>query len=123
MLADLIKVALLLVGMLGACETVELMQFDVLSRNARDDFLISSFGTGTINPLLDIGRMNVFDAGDSLRAQVFEPLLDGPLNLLFRRFKVVEDRPETVAESISTLRVAEDQNRLIAPQRIATVVG
>jgi hypothetical protein len=88
MLADLFDVALFLVGMLLASEAVEFIQFDILSRNARDDFSVGGFGldTGPINPTLNGGRMNAFDAGDRLRAQSFEALLDGALNLLFRRF-------------------------------------
>jgi hypothetical protein len=34
--------------------------------------------------------MNAFDAGDSLRALSFKALLDGALDFLFRRLKVVE---------------------------------
>ena len=56
----------------------------------------SGFGlqTGAINPPLNGGRMNAFDAGDRLHAQSFEALPDGALNLLLRRFKVVEGRPK-----------------------------
>jgi hypothetical protein len=81
MLADLIEVALLRIPMLGACEAVEFIQFDVLGRNACDDFLVGGFGlhTGAINPPLICGRMNAFDACDRLRAQSFKVLLDGAL--------------------------------------------
>jgi hypothetical protein len=34
--------------------------------------------------------MNAFDARHGFRAQAFGPLLDGSLNLLFRRFKVID---------------------------------
>ena len=61
--------------------------------------------TGPINPSL---YGNSFNARHGLREQAFEPLLDGPLNLLFLRLKVVEDRSETGAESLSTLTAAED---------------
>jgi hypothetical protein len=40
-LADLV---LLLIRMLLASETVEFIQFDVLSPNASDDLLVSGFG-------------------------------------------------------------------------------
>lgn len=58
---------------------MEYIQFVVLSRNARDDFLVGRFGldTGTINPPLDGGRMIAFDARHGFSAQAFEPLLDG----------------------------------------------
>jgi hypothetical protein len=52
--------------------------------------------------------MNAFDARHGLRAQAFEALLDGALNLLFRRFKVVEGRSIAVAESFPALTAAED---------------
>ncbi len=110
MLADLFQVAFLLVGMLLASEAVEFIQFDVLSQNACNDLLVGGFGlqTGAINPPLNGGRMNAFDAGNRLRAQSFEPFLDGALNLLFRRLKVVEGRSNAVAESLPTLTAAED---------------
>src|SRR5262245_7879307 len=110
MLADLIEVAFVLVGVLLAGEAVEFIQFDVLSRNARVDFRSCGRGrrTGSINPAPDGGRMNAFDASDSLRAKPFKPLLDGALNLLFRRFKVVEGRPKAVAESLPALTAAEN---------------
>jgi hypothetical protein len=109
MLANLIKVGLLPVRMFSAGEDVEFIQFDVLSRIARDDFLAVGFGLGAgpTKPSLYGGRMNAFDARHGFRAQTFEPLLDGALNLLFRGFKVIEDRPETVAESLSTLTAAK----------------
>jgi hypothetical protein len=121
MLANLIKVGLLLVRMFSAGEAVEFIQFDVLSRIARDDLLVGGFGLGKgpINSSL-YGRMNAFDARHGFKAQAFEPLLDGALNLLFRRFKVAEDRPETVAESLSTLTAAEDLRRI---DRSATCGG
>ena len=55
MLAYLFQVAFMLVGMLLASEAVEFIQFDVVSRNACDDFLIGGFGlqTGAINPALN----------------------------------------------------------------------
>ena len=125
MLADFIKIGLLLVRMFSACETVEFIQFNVLSRNARDDFLVGGFGlrTGSINPALNGGRMNAFDTGHGFRAQAFESLLDGALNLLFRRFKVVEGRSKAVAESLSALTAAEDKDSLTAPQGVAAVIG
>ena len=52
--------------------------------------------------------MNPFDARHGFRAQAFEPLLDGALNLLFRRFKVVEGCSKAVAESLPTLTAAEN---------------
>jgi hypothetical protein len=52
--------------------------------------------------------MNSFDTRDGFRAQAFEPLLNGALNLLFRRFKVVECRSKAVAENLPALRAAED---------------
>jgi hypothetical protein len=54
MSANFIKVGLLLVRMFSAGEAVEFIKLDVLSRNARDDFLVSGFGldAGPINPLL-----------------------------------------------------------------------
>jgi hypothetical protein len=70
MLADFLNVAFLLVRMLLAGETVEFIQFNILSRNGCDDFLIGGFGlrTGAINPALNGGRMNAFNTSDSLRA-------------------------------------------------------
>src|SRR5262245_6305065 len=125
MLANLIKVGLLLVWMFSAGEAVEFIQFDVLSRNARDDFLVGRFGldTGPINPPLNGSRMNAFDAGDRLRAQSFEALLDSALNLLFRRFKVVEGRPKAVAECLPALPAANDKDSLTAPKSVAAVIG
>ena len=38
----------------------------------------------------DGGRMNAFNTRDSLQAQSFKALLDGALDLLFRRLKIVE---------------------------------
>src|SRR5262245_8429663 len=94
---------------LAGSEAVEFIQFDFLSRNVCDDSLIGSFGpqTGAINPALNGGRMNSFDACDRLRAQSFESLLDGALNLLFRHFKVVEGRSEAVAECLPSLACSE----------------
>ena len=88
MLADLFQVAVLLVRMFSAREAVEFIKFNVLSRNARDDFFVGGFGlrAGAINPALNGGRMNAFDTGHGFRAQAFESLLDGALNLLFQRF-------------------------------------
>jgi hypothetical protein len=57
---------------------------------------------------LNGGRMNTFDTGHGFRAQAFESLLDGALNLLFRSFKVVEGRSKSVAESLPALTTAED---------------
>jgi hypothetical protein len=110
MLANLIKVGLLIVRMFSASEAVEFIQFDVLSRNARNDFLVGGFGLNTdpITPSLYGGRMNAFNARHGFRAQAFEPLLDGALNLLFRRFKVVEGRSKAVTESLPALTAAED---------------
>ena len=110
MLANLIKVGLLPVRMFSAGEDVEFIQFDVLSRIARDDFLAVGFGLGAgpTKPSLYGGRMNAFDARHGFRAQAFEPLMDGALNLLFRRFKVVEGRSKAVAESLPALTAAED---------------
>jgi hypothetical protein len=79
--------------------------------------------TSPINPALYSGRMNPFDARHGFRAQTFKPLLDGALNLLFRRFKIVEGRPKTVTESLSTLSAAEDNDGLTAPQGVAAVIG
>ncbi len=110
MLANLVKIGLLIVRMFSAGKAMELIQFDILSRNACDDFLVSGFGldTGPINPSLYGGRMNAFDARHGFRAQAFEPLLDGALNLLFRCFKVVEGRPKAVTESLPALTAAEN---------------
>jgi hypothetical protein len=95
------------------------------SRNACDDFLVGGFGlqTGAVNPPLNGSWMNAFDAGDRLRAQSFEALLDGALNLLFRRFKVVEGRSKAVAECLPALPAANDKDGLTAPQRVAAVIG
>jgi hypothetical protein len=125
MLADLFQVAFLLVRMLLASEAVKFIQFDILSRNACDDLLVGGFGlqTGAINPAPDGGRMNAFDASDRLRTQSFEALPDGALDLLFRRFKVVEGRPKAVAESLPALPAANDKDGLTTPQRVAAVIG
>jgi hypothetical protein len=95
------------------------------SRNACDDFPVGGFGlqTGAINPPVNGGRMNAFDAGHRLRAQSFEALLDGALNLLFRRFKVVEGRPEAVAACLPALPAANDKDGLAAPKSVAAVIG
>jgi hypothetical protein len=110
MLANLVNISILIVRMFSAGKAMEFIQFNVLSRNARDDFFVGGFGlnAGPINPSLDGGRMNAFDARHGFRAQAFEPLLNGALNLLFRRFKVVEGRSKAVAESFPTLTAAED---------------
>jgi hypothetical protein len=110
MLANLVKIGLLVVRMFSAGKAMEFIQFNVLSRNARDDFFVGGFGlnTGPINPSLYGGRMNVFDARHCFRAQAFEPLLNGALNLLFGRFKVVEGCSKAVAESLPALTAAED---------------
>ena len=50
-------------------------------------------------------------------------LLDGALNLLFRRFKVVEGRSKAVAECLPALPAANDKDGLTAPQRVAAVIG
>jgi hypothetical protein len=52
MLANLVKISLLLVRMFSASVAVEFIHFDVLSRNARDNFLVGGFGldTGPLNP-------------------------------------------------------------------------
>jgi hypothetical protein len=52
--------------------------------------------------------MNAFDARHCFRTQAFEPLLNGALNLLFGRFKVVEGGSKAVAESLPALTAAED---------------
>jgi hypothetical protein len=67
MLADLFWVALFLVWMFSACKALKFIQFEVLRRNACDDFLIGGFGlqTGAFNPALDNGRMNALDARHS----------------------------------------------------------
>jgi hypothetical protein len=122
--SDHIEVVLLRIWMFGACETVEFIQFDVLSRNACDDFLVGGFGlqTRAINPPLNGGRMNAFDAGHDLQAPSFEVLLDGALNLLFRRFKVVEGRSKAVAESLPALPALIDKDGLAAPKSVAAVI-
>src|SRR5215813_495654 len=38
MLADLVKIVFLLVGMLGAGKAIQFIKFDILGRNAGDDF-------------------------------------------------------------------------------------
>ena len=110
MLANLVKVGILIVRMFSAGKAMEFVQFNVLGRNARDDFFVGGFCLNTcpINPSLYGGRMNAFDARHGFRAQAFEPLMDGALNLLFRRFKVVEGRSKAVAESLPALTAAED---------------
>lgn len=76
MLANLVKIGLLIVRMFSASKAMEFIQFDVLSRNARDDFFVGSLGLNTvpITPSLYGGRMNVFNAprlqATSLRALV-----------------------------------------------------
>jgi hypothetical protein len=84
MLADLVNISILIVRMFSASKAMEFIQFNVLSRNARDDFFVGGFGlnAGPINPSLYGGRMNAFDARHGFRAQAFEPLLNGALNLL-----------------------------------------
>jgi len=67
--------------------------------------------------------MNTFDAGNGLRAQSFEALLDGALNLLFRSFKVVEGRSKAVAEYLPALPAANDKDGLAAPKSVAAVIG
>jgi hypothetical protein len=111
--------------MLLAGEAVEFIQFDVLSPNACDDFLVGGFGlqAGAINPALNSGRMNAFDAGDSLRAQSFKALLDGALDFLFRSLKVVEGRAIAVTESPPTLPTTDDKDHLSVPQEIAAMIG
>jgi hypothetical protein len=116
-LTDFFRIALLLVGMFGAGETVEFIQFDVLGRNAHDDFLVGGFSlrTGPADPSLDGGRMNAFNASYGFRAQAFESLPDGALDFLFRRFEIIKGRPEAVAESLSTLPATKDEDGLAAP--------
>jgi hypothetical protein len=67
--------------------------------------------------------MNAFDAGNRLRAQSFEALLNGALNLLFRRFKVVEGCSKAVTECLPALPAANEKEVLAAPQRVAAVIG
>jgi hypothetical protein len=67
--------------------------------------------------------MNALDARHGFRAQAFEQLLGGALNLLFRRFKVVEDRPGTGAESLSTMTAAEGKDWLTVPKCVAAVIN
>src|SRR5882672_2547127 len=125
MLADLFQVVFLLVGMLLPGETVEFIQFDVLSRDSCDDFLVSGLGlrTGAINPAPDGGRMNAFDASDSLRAKSFEPLLNGALDFLLWCLEIIKGCAGAVAECFPAFSAANHIDGLAAPDRIATVVS
>src|SRR5262249_57546630 len=120
MLANLIKVGLLLVGMLGAGESVKLIQLDVFRPHIGDHFPVGGGGLelGALSPTLDGGRMNAFDAGNRLRAQSFEALLNGALNLLFRRFKVVEGRSKAHAECLPPLPAANAKAHMTAPNSL-----
>jgi hypothetical protein len=125
MLADLLDVALLLVRMLLAGEAIEFIQLDVLSRNACNDFLIGGFGlrTGAINPAPDGGRLNAFDASDSLRAKPFESLLNGALDFLFWGLEVIKGCAVAVAECFPAFSAANHIDGPSAPDRIATVIS
>jgi len=72
---------------------------------------------------LNGGRINAFDAGDRLRAQSFEALPDGALNLLFWRFKAVEYRSKAVAERLPAPPASNDKDSLAAPKSVAAVMG
>ena len=124
-LADLFEVALLLVRMLLTGETVEFIQFDVLSRNACDDFLVGGSGlrTGAINPSLNSSWMNAFDAGNSFRASAFKALLNGSLDFLFRSLEVIKGCAVAVAKGFPAISAADYINGLAAPDRIVTVVS
>ncbi len=125
MLADLFKVAFLLVWMLGASEAVEFIQFDVLSRDSRDDFLVGSLGlrTGAINPALNGSRMNAFDASDSLRTKPFESLLNGALDFLLWGFEVIKGRAVAVTECPFVLLTSDDGYGLATLEPVAAVIS
>src|SRR5262244_3924428 len=102
--ADLLQVLLLRGRVLGAREAVKLIQFDVLGRDLGDELLIRglSLEAGALDPALDGRRVDALDPRHGFWAQAFESLLKGALDFSFRRFEVVEGRPEAVAESPPT---------------------
>jgi hypothetical protein len=67
--------------------------------------------------------MKAFDARHGFRTQSFVSLSDGALNLLFRRFQIVEGSSKAVADSVTALTAAEDHDGLTAPQRVAAMIG
>jgi hypothetical protein len=67
--------------------------------------------------------MNAFDAGDSLWAKSFEPLMDGALDLLFWGLEVIKSSAVAVAECFPAISAANHIDGLVAPDRIATVVS
>jgi hypothetical protein len=60
------------------------------------------------------GRMDAFNAGNRLRAQSFESLLNDALDFLLRRLEVIEGCAVTVAESHAMLFAADDIDHLFA---------
>jgi hypothetical protein len=124
-LANFIRIGLLLVRMFSASEAVEFIQFDVLRRNASDDFFVGGFGldTGPLNPSLDGGRMNAFDARHSFRAQTFKALLDSALDFLLRSLEIIEGRAVPVTKSAFVQIAANDCHRLAALQSVTTMIG
>src|SRR6266542_975046 len=116
MLADLIKVGLLLVGMLGAGKSVKLIQLDVFRPHVGDYFPVGGGGLelGALSPTLDGGRVDMFDPGDGFRAETLESLIDGAFDFLFRSFQVVESRAVTVAKGSLVLFAADDPHHLTA---------
>jgi hypothetical protein len=111
--------------MLGSGETVKFIQLDIFGHDVGDDFLIGGDGLlrGAPDPALDRGRMNSLDAGDGLRRQAFESLMDGVLDFLLGRLEVVESGAEAVAESSATVTAAKDHHSLSALEPIAAVVS
>src|SRR5262244_3972946 len=124
MWADLVKVVLLLIGMFGSSKAVEFIQFNVLGRNARDDLLVGGFGllASAIDPTLYGGWVNLFDAGDSFRAQPFESLIDRALHFLLGRLEIVKGRAVAVTEGPLMLLAADDRYRLAVLQRVTAVI-
>jgi hypothetical protein len=106
-------------------EAVEFIQFDVLSRNACDDLLVGGFGlqTGAINPALNGGRMNAFDASDSLLAKPFEALLNGALDFLLWGLQIIKGCAVAVAECFPAFSAADHIDSLAATDRIGKLAA
>jgi hypothetical protein len=124
-LADLVKFALWLIGLLGTREAVKFIQLDVQGLDLGDDLLIGSLGrqTGTLNPTLHGGRMDALNPSDRFWTQPFEPLKERALDFLLRRLEVVEGRAIPIAESFPALPTAQDKDGLAAPQGVTAVIG
>lgn len=123
-LPDLLKIVFF-VRLLSTRKAVEFIQFDIFRDDVGEDFPVGGLrlGASTLNPTLNAGRMNLFNARDRLRTQPFESLLNGAQDFLFGSLEVIEGRAGTVAKGFPTLPTTNDKDSLAAPQGVAAMIG